>query len=89
MFTMNYTNDKEQIVFLKDADIARTIDGKTVSSDIIELNGVPSFDLFKEKYDELSVYDSKLCAYASNLCAEVSNLSNELSGIVKLSVENL
>jgi hypothetical protein len=29
---MNYTNDKEQIIFLKDADIAISLDGKTITS---------------------------------------------------------
>ena len=67
---MNYTNDKEQIVFLKDADIARAIDGSTISGDQIAVNGVPAFDLFKERYAELSTYDS-------NLCTEISNLREE------------
>lgn len=60
---MNYTNDKEQIVFLRDADIASSLDGKTISSEAITTNGVPSFDLFKNKYEELSTYDNNICAY--------------------------
>ena len=75
---MNYTNDKEQIVFLKDADIARTIDGSTISGDQIAVNGVPAFDLFKERYVELSTYDSNLCTEISNLREETDQLSTDI-----------
>ena len=37
---MNYTNEKEQIVFLKDADIANNLEGKTISSEAITTNGI-------------------------------------------------
>ena len=97
---MNYTNNTEQIVFLRDADIAKTIDGKTISSQTITSNGIPAFDLFKDTYNELSTYDNNLCIYikhkielsANQLCSEISNLSNEtivLSDNICLSINSL
>jgi len=97
---MKYTNENEQIVFLRDADIARTIDGKTISSNTIIANGVPSFDLFKERYEELSTYDNNICAYlknqvevsTSNLCVELRELrieTTQLSNDICLSVNEI
>ena len=86
---MNYTHDTDQFIFIKDADIARTIDGSNVGGDQISVNGVPAFDLFKERYDELSTYDSNLCAEIDNLSTEAITLSNEITGTMDLSVKNL
>lgn len=54
---MNYTDNKDQIVFLRDADIAASLDGHTTSGREITANGVPSFDLFKDEHDALTAYD--------------------------------
>ena len=70
---MNYTNDKEQIIFLKDADIAVSLDGKTITSQTITTNGIPSFDLFKDKYEELTAYDNNLCVYIKDYVEVSSN----------------
>ena len=75
---MNYTNDKDQIVFLRDADIANSLDGKTISSTNITTNGIPSFDLFKQKYNELSTYDDNLCTYIKDQVeVSVATLDNQ------------
>ena len=60
---MNYTDDKDQVVFLKDGDIAVTLAGKSASGAAILSNGVPSFDLLSTLNSALSTYDENLSAY--------------------------
>ena len=60
---MNYTDDKNQVVFLKDGDIAVTLEGKSVSGVDILSNGVPSFDLLSTLNSALSTYDKNLSTY--------------------------
>ena len=60
---MNYTADTDQVVFLKDSDIAVTIDGKSAALSTILSNGVPSFDLLSTLNSALSTYDENLSAY--------------------------
>lgn len=60
---MNYTDNKEQIVFLRDADIATSLDGHTTSGREIAANGIPSFDLFKSERDALTAYAHGLSDY--------------------------
>lgn len=97
---MKYTDNEEQIVFLRDGDIAASLNGTTVSGRSISANGVPSFDLVSSLYDSLSTYDKNLCAYigdqievsSQNLCLEIKNLRQEtitLSDDICLSAENL
>lgn len=60
---MNYTNDTEQIVFIKDGDIIATLDGNTLSGNPVLSNGVPSFDLLSTLHSELTAYDDNLSVY--------------------------
>ena len=60
---MNYTADTDQVVLLKDSDIAVTIDGKSAALSTILSNGVPSFDLLSTLNSALSTYDKNLSTY--------------------------
>ena len=60
---MNYTADTDQVVLLKDSDIAVTIDGKSAALSTILSNGVPSFDLLSSLNSALSTYDENLSTY--------------------------
>lgn len=51
---MKYTDLSSDIIFLRDADIVQNFDKQTISNNIVLSNGIPSYDLFKEKYDETS-----------------------------------
>lgn len=64
------------IYFLNDKNIVHDITDTAVS------NAIPSYSTFKEKYEELSTYDSNLCSYASNLSTDVKSLSDSLSNSV-------
>jgi len=69
---MNYTNDKNQIVFLKDADIVSAFNEKNALDEKVLSNGIPSYDLFKTSYDELS--------------SDIRYLSSELSTDIRRSL---
>lgn len=45
-----YTDDKTQVVFLKDADIINDMTANTISGNSVLSNGIPSYDLFKKHY---------------------------------------
>lgn len=99
---MNYTAGSTDIVFLKDSDIAVTIDGKTISGDSLSAasNVIPSFTLLSTTYQQLSTYDVNLSTYLSanvdlsvnNLCIDLSALSNSVStemAAIELSSHNI
>ena len=68
---MNYTNDKEQIVFLKDGDIVANLDGTTLSGNQVTANGVASFDLVSELHNQLTAADDVLSSNIVGLWADV------------------
>lgn len=80
---MNYTYDKNQIVFLKDADIISAFNEKNVGNEVVLSNGIPSYELFKKTYDELSTYDNNICAYLKDYVdISVDNLSAFLKNTI-------
>ena len=86
---MNYTHDKNQVVFLKDADIISAFNQKNALDEIVLSNGIPSYDLFKKTYDELSTYDNNICVYLKeNVNVSVDNLSALLNNTI-LSVNGI
>ena len=52
--SMKYTNEEEQIVFLKDADIVNDMSAQTISGNAVLSNGIPSYDLFRKYYNNVS-----------------------------------
>ena len=42
---MNYSNNPNQVVFLKDSDIVQDIAGKNISGNSVEINGIASYNL--------------------------------------------
>lgn len=80
---MNYTNDTEQIVFIKDGDIVATLDGNTLSGNPVLINGVPSFDLLSTLHSQLTAYDDNLSVYIRDVVGlSAQNLSTEISSVV-------
>ena len=80
---MNYTNDTEQIVFIKDGDIVATLDGNTLSGNPVLSNGIPSFDLLSTLHQELTAYENNLSVYIRDVVGlSAQNLSTEISSVV-------
>lgn len=68
-YTKNVTND---IYFLNDRNIATTL------SDEIAKNAIPSNELFKEKYNELTATDNKLDEKLEDLSSFAKEISSDL-----------
>ena len=69
----DYTkNDINNIYFLNDRNIATTL------SDEIAKNAIPSHELFKEKYNELTVTDNEISGKLEDLSCFANKISSDL-----------
>lgn len=68
-----YTKESQNIYFLNDKNIVQDVSDTDIS------NAIPSHSIFKEKYEELTSYDDRLCSYAKSLDEKTNKLSDDLS----------
>ena len=94
--SMKYTNEEEQIVFLKDADIVNDMSAQTISGNAVLSNGIPSYDLFRKYYNNVSTdisaisddveylktVDKKVLVYNETLLSADTSIDRSLTGFL-------
>jgi len=98
-----YTNDKTQIVFLKDADIVNDMSANTISGNSVLSNGIPSYDLFRKHYNLVSAdisaisddveylkdVEKKAVVYHTTLLSTDTTTNNRLTSFLQDNFHNV
>lgn len=79
---MNYTHKTDEMVFIKDRDIILDLSAKNADGIEVTTNGIASFKLVDELYDEIVTSAYNLCDEISSLEKYVNDTSAELSNTV-------
>ena len=82
MSTEYTKNDTNNIYFLNDRNIATTL------NDEIAKNAIPSNELFKEKYNELTTTDNEISVKLENLSGFANTISSDLDTKTKKALDD-
>lgn len=89
---MDYTQNSNSVIFLKDTDIVQDVEGKNSSGEVVLTNGVASYDFANNISStanvQINTVDQKVAALDSWTKEEFQNTSSYISNDVSVSLNN-